>query len=250
MKRFRAVLLALFWLGLGTLLGFGIQFLPGPIKLGEDSALLISSSAAQTVQVTLEPGNIILAQPAQPSGTVFVFYPGGLVAPQAYEFMARALASQGITVAIPAVPLELAVLSPNRANDVKRLLESKKLTVSKFVVGGHSLGGAMAAQYAAGNAVDGLVLMGAYPAGNSNLSSKRFPVLNLAAQFDGVAEGAKVRDGLNRLPSGTQVTLLEGGVHSFFGRYGPQRGDGIPTVTRAEFEDRLLERLTAFLEGI
>jgi len=250
MKRLRAVLVALLWLGIGTLLGFGIQYLPGPIKLGEDAALLVTSSASQQVKVTLEPGNIILATPAEPSGTVFVFYPGGLVAPQAYEFMARALAAQGVTVAIVAVPLELAVLAPNRADDVKRLLETKRVTPRKFVVGGHSLGGAMAAQYAAGHTVDGLVLMGAYPAGNVNLSSKRFPVLDLAAELDGVAARPEVQDGLNRLPAGTRVTVLEGGVHSFFGRYGPQKGDGLPTVTRAEFEDRLLERLTAFLEGI
>ncbi len=250
MKRLRAVLVALLWLGIGTLLGFGIQYIPGPIKLGEDAALLVTSSGSQKVTVTLEPGNIILAQPAQPNGVVFVFYPGGLVPPQSYEFMARALAAQGVTVAIPAVPLELAVLAPNRAIDVERLLETKRVTPRKFVVGGHSLGGAMAAQYAAGHPVDGLVLMGAYPAGNANLSSKRFPVLDLAAELDGVAARAKVQDGLNRLPAGTQVTVLEGGVHSFFGRYGPQKGDGLPTVTRAEFEDRLLERLTAFLEGL
>jgi len=250
MKRLRAVLVASLWLGIGTLLGFGIQFIPGPIKLGEDAALLVTSSGLQKVRVTLEPGNIILATPTQPNGTVFVFYPGGLVAPQAYEFMARALAAQGVTVAIVAVPLELAVLAPNRADEVKRLLESKKVTSRKFVVGGHSLGGAMAAQYAAGHPVDGLVLMGAYPAGNSNLANKRFPVLDLAAQFDGIAARASVQEGLNRLPAGTQVMVLEGGVHSFFGRYGPQKGDGLPTVTRAEFEDRLLERLTAFLEGI
>ncbi len=225
-------------------LAWGLR--PRETTLGVDP--IPAESATGSVTVTLEPGKIILAKPAQPNGTVFVYYPGGRVPAQSYEFMARALAAQGIIVAIPEMPLELAVLGADRASEVRKLLERQGVEIQKFVIGGHSLGGAMAARYAFSNAVDGLVLMGAY--GVDDLSGKSFKVLDIAAEHDGVADAAKVKGGLEKLPAGTAITTIPGGVHSFFGRYGPQDGDGTPTTTHEAFERVLVAKLLAYFKSL
>jgi predicted esterase len=245
-KIFKRIALNVLYVSLGVLMGLAWGLRPRETILGTDP--VPAGVIGANVTVRLEAGNVIVARPEQPNGVLFVFYPGGRVPAQSYEFMARALAANGVTVAIPAMPLELAVLGADNASQIKTRLESEGSRVSKFVVGGHSLGGAMAARFASSHAVNGLVLMGAYSV--DDLSGKTFPVLNLAAERDEVAKLEEVRDGLKLLPAGTEVSVIPGGVHSFFGRYGPQNGDGSPTVTRDAFERALIARLEAYFEAL
>ena len=39
-------------------------------------------------------------------------------------------------------------------------------------------------------------------------------------------------------------------MHSFFGRYGPQAGDGVPTVPRSDAEEAITKALTEFFAGL
>jgi predicted esterase len=248
MKILKRVLLNFLYVSCGVLMGLIWGVKPRETVLGIDPVPAGETSLIPGVEVTLEPGNFILAKPVSPNGTVFVYYPGGRVPAQSYEFIARALAAQGVTVAIPVMPLELAVISPNRASEVRTALEAGGMKISKFIVGGHSLGGAMAAKYAFSNPVDGLVLMGAYSV--DDLTGKSFKVLDLAAEYDGLATPEKVKAGLEKLPSGSSVDVIAGGVHAFFGRYGPQAGDGNPTVSRDVFEKDLLEKLNNYFQAL
>ena len=194
-------------------------------------------------------GEYLIARPSsEPNGTLFVFYPGGYVPPRAYEFLARALAAKGVTVAIPIMPLDLAILGIYRASAVRDALALKGWRAKRLVVGGHSLGGAMAGWYSAWLPVDGLIFMAAYPPWS--IAEKKFPVLSIAAEFDGLATLEKVRASLPNLPANAQLEVIPGGVHAFFGRYGFQAGDGQPTTSRDEFERRVLEKLLGFLEKI
>ena len=143
---------------------------------------------------------------------------------------------------IPVFPVDLAVTDPNRADRLLPLAEGKPV-----VLGGHSLGGAMAARYALRqpNAATGLVLLGAYSTDGDDLSGLPLDVLVLAAENDGLASLGEVRAGLGRLPS-AQLKVINGSAHSFFGRYGPQAGDGLPSVTRAAAERQTIGALRAF----
>lgn len=163
--------------------------------------------------------------------------------PQAYEWLGVALAPHGVRTLIPVFPFDLAVTAPNRAEKLLSLTQGKNV-----VLGGHSLGGAMAARFALRHpeAVTGLVLMGAFSAESDDLSTLPLDALILAAEHDGLAMLAEVRTGLTRLPETSQLTVIEGSVHSFFGRYGPQRGDGLPSVTRAA-ERQVTAALRGFL---
>lgn len=219
-----------------------------PLVLGQDA---VSSPQSREARVTLEQagGPVIRIRPQNGEArTLLVFYPGGLVRPQAYEWLGRALADQGVETVIPAFPLDLAVTAANRADALIGAYGDGK----RVVIAGHSLGGAMAAQYAARHPgkVAGLILMAAYPAGNVTLKGQTLPVLSLLAERDGVAAPEAVRGGLNRLPPGTTLTVIPGAVHAFFGRYGPQRGDGQPDVNRAQAEGDILNAVQTYLTGL
>ena len=180
-----------------------------------------------------------------------VIYPGGLVRPQAYEWLARALASQGYLTVIPEFSFDLAVTNPDRADTlIARYGEGKKV-----VLAGHSVGGTMAAQYAAdrersGSGLAGLILMAAYPADATDLSQADLPVLSLLGENDEVLNREALDAAWRRLPADTERVVVDGGVHSFFGRYGPQGGDGLPSVPRVAAETQILQAIDDFLTGL
>lgn len=242
-----ALLLAGF-LGYLLAVGVGVVVRP-PLMVGQDAAVQ-GAQARATLQTT--PGTFLDIQPVDGQyDTLLVFYSGGLVRPQAYEWLGTALAGQGVRTVIPAFPLDLAVTGIGRADALIRQFGAGK----RVILAGHSLGGAMAAQYARDHRAQlaGLILMGAYPAGNvslRDLPGAPLPVLSLLAEQDKVAAASTVRDGLNRLPTSARLTVIKGAVHAFFGRYGPQKGDGIPTVTRAEAEAQIVSELRGFLDGL
>ena len=143
-----------------------------------------------------------------------------------------ALAEQGYLVVVPRMPLNLAVFAPARADDVL----AAHPEVTHWAVGGHSLGGAMAAQYAskASASVGGLALWGAYPPASVDLHDAPLRAAVIYADGDGLSSEAEVTAAWQRLPPETTWTLIVGGNHAGFGWYGPQRGDGAATLTREE----------------
>ena len=218
---------------------------PAPLVAGQDA--VVEGVAADEATSSLRETYLDVTPTKAEVKTLFIFYPGGLVRPQAYEWLGVALAPLGVRTVILVMPLDLAVAAPNRADDI---LEELPLPES-VVIGGHSLGGAMAARYTLNHPdrVNGLVLMGAFSAESDDLSPLEVATLVLAAENDGLATLEDVRAGMGRLPSGSKLEPIGGAVHSFFGRYGPQRGDGLPTVTRAEAEAQMLGVLTDFIGG-
>lgn len=225
-----------------------------PLVIGQDA---ITDTASVAVVPTLEDagGRAIVARP--PAGTderdlLVIIYPGGLVRPQAYEWLARGLASEGYLTVIPEFSFDLAVTDVDRADTlVARYGEGKRV-----VLAGHSLGGAMAAQYAAdrekagAGQLAGLVLMAAYPAASADLSAAGLPVLSLVGEHDEVVDAASLEAGWSLLPADTERVVLTGSVHAFFGRYGPQSGDGTPTVPRVTAETQISQAIEAFLGGL
>ena len=216
-----------------------------PLMLGQDAAYPGAQARASWSE---QSGGVIDIRPTTGrAATLLVIYPGGLVRPQAYQWLGTALAPAGVETVIVRFPLDLAVTGINRADAViARYAQGRPV-----VLAGHSLGGAMAAQYLSGAAagkVRGLILMGAYPAGNVSLKSQTgLRVLSLLGEHDTVAKASDVRDGLTRLPASAKLVTIQGSVHAFFGRYGPQKGDGVPTVSRADAEAQTVRAILTFL---
>ena len=183
--------------------------------------------------------------------TGLVFYPGGRVDARSYAPFARALAAEGHAVVIVEVPLSLAVLDVGAADDV---IASPQLTaVTRWAVGGHSLGGAMAAQYLADTwhpEVEGLLLLAAYPPSGADLSDSDVSVTDVTATLDSVLDRENWVAGRALLPENAYRVLISGGNHAGFGDYGAQPGDTTATCTSEEqllqavrAADELLERM-------
>lgn len=250
------------WLGLLVALGvaFGVGWawpilVRPPLVIGQDA---VTSAASSRLTPSVETANgartIVVAPPEgiAAEDILVIVYPGGLVRPQAYEWLARALAVRGYLAVIPEFSFDLAVTDPGRATALIQRYGSGK----RVVLVGHSLGGAMAAQYLADELragrrpASGLVLLAAYPPDGADLTTADLKAVSLRAEHDLVADATKVTDGMSRLPEGARLVQVDGAVHSFFGRYGPQAGDGVPTAPRSAAEEQITTTIAAFLADL
>lgn len=185
---------------------------------------------------------------AQPPATGLILYPGARVDPRAYAVAARMIAAAGYRVVIVPMPLNLAVLGASRAGDVIAAYPE----VTRWAIGGHSLGGAMAALYAYDHpeTIAGLLLWAAYPAASNDLSSRDLPVVSLYGTRDGLATPDKIEGSRVLLPTGAQFIAIEGGNHAGFGRYGPQAGDLEAEISTDEQERQVVSGSLALLKAI
>ncbi|MED4584597.1 alpha/beta fold hydrolase [Brevibacillus choshinensis] len=160
-----------------------------------------------------------------------ILYPGALIKAESYAPLARSLAGAGYRVFIARMPLNLAVSDVERANQVLKAYPHQS-----FVIGGHSLGGAMAARYAANHLdrIVGVFFLGAYPDKKGSLKDSGLPVLSLLGSRDGVVNREKFEVGKQYLPDDTMYMSIEGGNHAQFGSYGAQDGDQPAAITPQE----------------
>jgi pimeloyl-ACP methyl ester carboxylesterase len=118
-----------------------------------------------------------------------------------------------------------------------------------WAVGGHSLGGVAASSYArTDDRVQGLVLWGSFPV--DDLSGRDLAVASVTGSADGLSTPAKVDERRPLLPPTTVYTQVPGGIHSFFGDYGLQPGDGVPGTSRASAQAQIVAATVALLEGL
>jgi pimeloyl-ACP methyl ester carboxylesterase len=98
-------------------------------------------------------------------------------------------------------------------------------------MGGHSLGGSMAASYVSKHTEDfvGLVLLGSYS--TADLAGSGLKVLSVYGSEDQVMNREKYEKYRSNLPEDFVERVIDGGCHAYFGMYGAQKGDGIPTIS-------------------
>lgn len=166
-----------------------------------------------------------------------IFYPGGKVEHEAYGTLMQAYARQGICCVLVKMPLRLAVLDVNAADGIIQQYPE----ITRWYMGGHSLGGSMAASYVAEHHTEfeGLLLFAAYS--TADLSESGLRVLSIYGSQDKVLNLEKYEAYRENLPTDTEEKIIEGGCHAYFGSYGEQDGDGIPTIT-------VQEQMTATVE--
>jgi hypothetical protein len=200
-------------------------------------------------QIAVDAAPWIVFRPAGQTPAVgFIFYPGGRVDFRSYAPAARVIASAGYLVVIVPMPLNLAVLAPDRALEVQKAFPH----VRQWVIGGHSLGGAMAARFAFKHPerVQGLVLWAAYPPGSANLSSSTISAVSISGTRDGLATPEKIQASRTLLPSTTRWVVLEGGNHAQFGWYGPQGGDRTATLSHTEQQAQIVAATLELLRSL
>lgn len=187
-------------------------------------------------------------QPTRPVWLGFILYPGGRVDPASYAAPAREIAEAGYLVVVPQLTLNLAVLDANAADDIV----AAHPEIDRWVIGGHSLGGTMAAGYALENpeSMSGLVMWAAYPANDTDLSLLDAQVSSVFGTRDGLTTLADIDDSRSRLPDDTDFVSIEGGNHAQFGDYGPQDGDNPATIGREEQQAQAVRATVGVLRAV
>jgi hypothetical protein len=180
-------------------------------------------------------GNLTILFPDEgtDSGAGLIFYPGGKVEDAAYLPLLERLREGGVTCALVKMPFNLAVFDSKAADHVYPAAPS----VKQWFIGGHSLGGAMASSYVAGNEskLAGLILLGAYPVNDSPI-----PTLCVYGSED-------VQLDLAKLAGVANVIRIDGGNHAQFGNYGPQEGDGTASISREAQQAQAASAMLAFM---
>ncbi|NUT72493.1 alpha/beta hydrolase [Pseudarthrobacter sp. C4D7] len=172
-----------------------------------------------------------------------VFYPGARVDARAYQDVLAPVVGAGCRVVILKEPLGLSLLDGNQARSA---IEANP-DITTWAVGGHSLGGVSASSFALNNTeVTGLVLYASYPVeslrGRTGLS-----VLSVSGTQDGLSTPEKIEASRELLPVDTEFVAVQGGVHAFFGDYGPQPGDGEPGISRSSAQQQIGSATAGFL---
>ena len=189
-------------------------------------------------------GTVVIRPEGRDPVAGLIFYPGGKVEHTAYTPLMEALASEGILCVLVEMPFRLAVLDVNAAEGIPAAFPE----VERWYLGGHSLGGSMAASYLASHTedFDGLILLGSYS--TADLSGSGLAVLSVYGSEDGVMNREKYAEYAPNLPEGFTETVIEGGNHAYFGAYGEQEGDGTATITPAEQLRQTAEAIFSMLE--
>jgi len=181
----------------------------------------------------------------QKEKAVIVFYPGGKVEFSAYGGLMYELAAKGYICVIPRMPENLAFLKIEAVDEIRKTYAEDITAVGDidWYLAGHSLGGVAAARYLAEQAtvasdVDeiggfkGLILCASYPA--DDLSGLGISFLSVRGSNDGVLNLKKYEENRKYWPSDSTEKVIDGGIHSFFGCYGIQKGDGVPDISNVQ----------------
>ena len=168
----------------------------------------------------------VLAYIPEEASAGFIFYPGGKVEYTAYEPLMLTLAEKGILSILIEMPFNLAVFDINAADGII----AKYPEIENWYIGGHSLGGSMAASYLADHKDDfaGLILLASYS--TVDFSNSDLQMLSIYGSEDKVLNVENYEKNKLNLPKDFTEFIIEGGCHAYFGMYGEQKGDGTPTI--------------------
>lgn len=237
-----------------------------------ESAFEALSNLGDGVEVRSTSHGMLFLPLQDPPTLGLVYLPGALVNARAYAPLCRDMAKQsGCAVLLLDVPMRMAIFGFSRIRkDISEVQE-----VFRWVIGGHSLGGAAAAKFIMSNApaddvsdassndkttkllnpepkIVGLLLHAAYVTGavtQSNTMAGRgdISVLQVLAENDGVINQKNLATSKTALPDTGASITISGGNHAGFGHYGPQTypsADGECVIGLAE-QQRQVARVTA-----
>lgn len=188
-------------------------------------ALAVVAEPAEGIIVAEEKNDRIVFEPEDAKAGL-IFYPGGKVQYEAYAPLMEALAEEGILCVLLHMPANLAVLDMNAAEGIT----AEYPDIEKWYIGGHSLGGSMAASYAAKNTeeLEGVILLASYS--TAALQNSGLEVVSIYGSHDGVLNLEKYDKYRENLPEDFKEEVIEGGNHAYFGKYGFQEGDREATI--------------------
>lgn len=212
------------------------------------SLLIKENKADITIKEQKNAWQVLPINKSQQHSTAIIFYPGGLVTADSYLPLAVSLAQYDYPVYIAKMPLNLAVLKSNAADEI---IADNQLT--DFVIGGHSLGGTMASRYAhehQNKHLKGVFFLASYPDEKGELLSSHTKVLSITGSKDGVLNQDNYQAAKSYLPNQTVYYSIVGGNHSGFGSYGQQKGDNIATISNEQQQQQITSTMIEWLNEL
>lgn len=175
-----------------------------------------------------------------------IFFQGGLTDPKAYAPLCKKIAENGFTCHLIKMDWRLPQY------DYQKISKLFNLKERKYIIGGHSQGGKMAAQfvYENPNVIKGLFLMGTSHPRDVDLSSQNIPSIKLYAENDGLASVEEVMANKIKLPKNTKFVLIKGGNHSQFGYLGNLLMDNSADISLEEQQQQTFDNLINFMNEI
>jgi hypothetical protein len=211
---------------------------PAAIDVWTNGAIKVVSTDHSIIMSPTSPG--------PDAGTGLVFIPGAKVDPYGYMFkLSGIVESEGVTVVITKPTLNLAFFD---FRPISTFTDDAP-AVSRWFVGGHSLGGVRACQLADPAVthdpkIAGLVLFGSFCA--NDLSGTSLHVLSISGSDDGLSTPDKIVSAAPLLPGDAVFTQVKGANHASFGNYGIQPGDGTASISSADMRSEITRALTTF----
>ena len=195
----------------------------------EDAALeVLTQDRGITVQ-----DNLTILSPTYPTDTAIIFYPGAKVEAEAYLPLLDQIRQTGVACILVHMPFHMAIFDANAAEAVITQFPEYQ----HWYIAGHSMGGAMASQFASDHPdlVDGLILMGAYIYGD-------YPAEDTLTIYGSLNQSVE-----DKIDYTENIVEIEGGNHAQFGNYGPQKGDLPAAISAEEQQKQTVEAIEAFL---
>lgn len=176
------------------------------------------------------------------TGDLIIFYPGAKVQTEAYAPILHQTAASGYDCYLVNMPFRLAFFGMNHAEDVM----ADHPDYEQYFLSGHSLGGAMAGNFAAEHPdeISGVIFMAAYP----TKSLEGHSVLSLYGSQDEVLNMQHYKNSMSFMPDNFTEAVIEGGNHAQFGDYGKQKGDGEAEIPAKEQWDETVTAIVDFME--
>ncbi|MCP5100704.1 MAG: alpha/beta hydrolase [Chloroflexi bacterium] len=179
--------------------------------------------------------------------TGFIFYPGGRIDPRGYAPLMKTIAAEGYLVVVPEMPINMAAFKPNIADEII----AQYPEINQWVIGGHSIGGTMAAQYTHTHkeTVDGLAIWASYPADNVDLSDFNRPISLIYGSNDPRVNERSVSARQHLLSADTHYIQIDGGDHHQFGSYEIKPENHHATISRVSQQEQIIQATLELLDA-
>lgn len=178
--------------------------------------------------------NLTVLSPSVPSDTAIIFYPGAKVEAEAYLPLLEQIKQTGVTCILVHMPFNMAIFDADAAEDVMEQFPD----IQHWYMAGHSMGGAMASQFASEHPdkIDGLILLGAYIYGD-------YPDEKTLTVYGSLNQSVE-----DHIDYTENIVEIEGGNHAQFGNYGPQKGDLPATISTEEQQEQTVAAIEEFIK--
>jgi hypothetical protein len=216
---------------------FGGFYVWGEMSLATPTEAALAAMQSDE-RVTVDEGRFISFRPTAGEPRLgVIFYPGANCDSRGYAPVFHRVASRGYLVVDVPMPRNFAIFAPNRADEVRAAYPE----IKRWVIAGHSMGGAMAGYYAFNHQQDlaGLIVWDSYPPAQNSLAGSELPVWHIhRATLEGAAP-ENLEAMRHVYPISSTWVPVPGGVHMYFGSFdgGGYKEQWTPKISREAQHD-------------